>query len=201
MLVDHVTGVDAVDFSSEMIRVGRSLDMGEHPSLNWVLAQVEEVELTPGYALVTAGSSIHWMDWSVVFRKFHELLTPNGNVAIVEGDRPFNPPWGVAERELIRRYSTNRHYQQIDLIKELVDRNHLLLAGDRRTVPVGFSQTVDDYVASFHSRESMTREHMGDSNVRAFDAELSRILADFADDEGVIQFQLQTRVVWGRPLA
>lgn len=47
----------------------------------------------------------------------------------------------------------------------------------------------------------MTREHMGDSNVRAFDAELSRILADFSDDEGIIQFQLQTRVVWGRPLA
>lgn len=110
-------------------------------------------------------------------------------------------PRGDAERELIRQYSTNRHYQQIDLIQELVDRNHLLLAGDRRTVPVGFSQTVDDYVASFHSRESMTREHMGDSNVRAFDAGLSRILAGFTDDEGVIHFQLQTRVVWGRPLA
>ena len=79
------SGVDAVDFSSEMIRVGRSLDMGEHPKLN--------------------------------------------------------------------------------------------------------------------SRESMSKEHMGDSNVRAFDAKLSRILAGFADDEGVIQFQLQTRVVWGRPLA
>lgn len=200
-LVDHVAGVDAVDFSREMIRVGRSLDMGDHPSLNWVLARVEEVELTPGYALVTAGASIHWMDWSVVFRKSHELLTPNGNVAIIEGDRPFNAPWGDAERELIRQYSTNRHYQQIDLIKELVDRNHLLLAGDRRTVPVGFSQTVEHYVQSFHSRESMSMEHMGDSNVRAFDAELSRILADFADDEAIIQYQLQTRVAWGRPLA
>lgn len=71
LLVDHVTGVDAVDFSREMIRVGRSLDAGDHPSLCWVLARVEEVELTPGYALVTAGASIHWMDWSVVFRKFH----------------------------------------------------------------------------------------------------------------------------------
>ena len=200
-LVDHVAGVDAVDFSREMIRVGRLLEKGDHPSLNWVLARVEEVELTPGYALVTAGASIHWMDWSVVFRKFHEVLTPDGYVAIIEGDRPYDSPWGETERALIRQFSTNRHYQQIDLIKELVDRNHLLLAGDRRTVPVGFSQTVDDYVASFHSRESMSREHMGDSKVRDFDAELSRILADFSDDEGVIHFQLQTRVAWGRPLA
>ena len=200
-LVDHVASVDAVDFSREMIHVGRSLDKGDHPNLNWILGRVEEVELTPGYALVTAGASIHWMDWSIVFPRFKELLYPDGNVAIVEGDRPFNSPWGVAERELIGRYSTNRHYQQIDLIKVLVDRNHLLLAGDRRTVPVGFSQTVDDYVASFHSRESMSREHMGDSKVRDFDAELSRILADFSDDEGIIHFQLQTRVARGRPLA
>lgn len=200
-LVDHVAGVDAVDYSREMIRVGRSLDKGYHPNLNWILGRVEEVAFKPGYALVTAGASIHWMDWNIVFPRFKELLNPDGYVAIVEGDRPFNSPWGEAERALIRQYSTNRHYEQTDLIEELVNRNHLLLVGDRRTVPIDFTQTVDDYVESFHSRESMSREHMGDRNVRAFDAELARILADFADDEGVIRFQLRTRVVWGRPLA
>ena len=199
-LVDHVAGVDAVDFSGEMIRVGRSLDRGGHSNLNWIHGRVEEVELKPGFALVTAGASIHWMDWSVVFPRFNEVLTPDGYVAIIEGDRPFDSPWGEAERELIRQYSTNLHYQQIDLIKELVDRNHLLQVGDRRTVPFNFSQTVDDYVASFHSRESMSREHMGERNARAFDAELSRTLAAYADDNGALHFQLQTRVVWGRPI-
>ena len=43
-LVDHAAGVDAVDFSHEMIRVGRSLDMGGHPNLNWIHGRVEEVE-------------------------------------------------------------------------------------------------------------------------------------------------------------
>ena len=200
-LVDHVAGVDAVDFSREMIRVGKSLDKGSHPNLNWILGRVEKVELNPGYSLVTAAASIHWMDWSVVFPKFHEILMPDGYLAIVEGDRPFDSPWGDAERELIRQYSTNRHYKQIDLIKVLVDREHLLPVGDMRTVSVSFSQTIEDYVESFHSRESMSREHMDDENVRAFDTELSRILADFADDEGTLHFQLQTRVAWGRPLA
>ncbi len=46
----------------------------------------------------------------------------------------------------------------------------------------------------------MSREHMGDRNVRAFDAELTRILADYADDNGALHFKLQARVVWGRPL-
>ena len=31
--------------------------------------------------------------------------------------------------------------------------------------------------------------------------ELSSILSDFANDEGILSFQLQTRVVWGKPLA
>ena len=199
-LVGHVAGVDAVDSSGEMIRVGRSLDKGDHPDLRWILGRVEEVELNPGYSLVTAGASIHWMDWSVVFPKFSEILTSDGSIAVVEGDRPFNAPWGEAERELIRQYSTNRHFKQIDLIKELVNRGHLRLNGDRTTVPVWFTQSVDEYVESFHSRESMSREHMGASNVRAFDTELSGILADFADDRGVLQFQLQTRVAWGRPV-
>lgn len=47
----------------------------------------------------------------------------------------------------------------------------------------------------------MSREHMGENNVGAFDAELSRILADYADDDGALHFHLQTRIVWGRPLA
>ena len=46
----------------------------------------------------------------------------------------------------------------------------------------------------------MSKEHMGEENVRAFDAELSDILSDFVDDEGFLTFQLEARVTWGRPL-
>ncbi len=141
------------------------------------------------------------MDWSVVFPRFNEILSPDRYVAIIEGDRPFDSPWNETERELIRQYSTNRHYKEIDLIGELVNRNQLRLIGDRWTAPIGFCQTVDDYVESFHSRESMSREHMGDSNVSGFDVALSRILEDYADGEGVLHFQLRSRVVWGRPIA
>ena len=200
-LVDHVAGVDAVDFSHEMIRVGRSLDMGGHPTLNWIHGRVEEVELEPGYALVTAGESVHWMDWSIVFPRFKELLDPGGYVVIVEGGRPVNPPWAEAELALIRRFSTIRDYKKINLVQELVNLNYFLPIGDRRTSPVSIAQTIEDYVASFHSRASMSKEHMGVENVRAFDDRLSGLLMDFADGEGTLHFQLQTRVVWGRPLA
>ena len=77
-LVDHVNGVDAIDFSQEMIRVGRSLDNGDHPRLQWILGRAEEVQLNPPYSMVTAGASIHWMEWSVVFPRFAQVLTADG---------------------------------------------------------------------------------------------------------------------------
>ena len=41
-LVEHVERVDAVDFSQEMIRVGKSIVNGNHPNLRWIHGRVEE---------------------------------------------------------------------------------------------------------------------------------------------------------------
>ena len=199
-LVDHVDGVDAVDFSQEMIRIGKSLTNGDHPNLRWINGPVETVQLYPPYSMVPAGASIHWMEWDVVFPRFKEVLTTDGYLVIIDGDRPIESPWHDAELSLIRKYSTNRHHEAIDLIQELVDRGHLHLVGDKRTTPVDFSQPLTDYVQSFHSRESMSKEHMGAENVRAFDTELSHILSDFADDDGHLSFPLEARITWGKPL-
>ena len=200
-LVDQVGGVDAIDFSREMIRVGKSLINGDNPNLRWINGRVEEAPLHPPYDMVTAGSSIHWMEWSTVFPRFQEVLTTDGYLVIIDGDRPVESPWRDAELTLIRKYSTNRHYEEIDLIQELVDRKHFQPIGDRWTKPVGFSQPLTDYIESFHSRESLSKEHMGEDNVRAFDAELTHVLSDFSDDERVISFQIATRVAWGKPIA
>ena len=199
-LVDHVDGVDAVDFSQEMIRVGKLLINGNHPNLRWINGPVEAVELYPPYDMVTAGASIHWMEWDVVFPRFKEVLTTDGHLVIIDGDRPIGAPWHDAELSLIHKYSTNRHFEKIDLVQELMDRGHLHLIGDEWTTPIDFLQPLTDYVQSFHSRESMSKEHMGAENVRAFDTELLHILSNFADDDGHLSFQLETRVTWGKPL-
>ena len=199
-LVEYVDGVDAVDFSEEMIVVGKSLANGNHPRLRWIHGRVEEVEWNPPYAMVTAGASIHWMEWGEVFPRFRKAMPYGGYVVIVEGDRPVEPPWRGAELVLIREFSTNPHYEEIDLIQELEERGHLLPLGDKLTEPVHFSQSIRDYVGSFHSRESMSVEHMGVENAAVFDAELTSILRDYADEAGMLSFDLQTRVSWGRPL-
>ena len=82
-----------------------------------------------------------------------------------------------------------------------MDRGHLYLIEDKLTTPVSFSQAIADYIQSFHSRESMSKEHMGTENVKAFDTELSYVLSDFVDDNGHLSFQVEARVTWGKPLA
>ena len=199
ILIDRVGHVDAVDFSLEMVRVGKSLANGNHPNLRWIHGRVEGVGLNPPYDMITAGSSIHWMEWSVVFPRFAEILTTGGHLVIIDGDRPVESAWHEAELSLIRKYSTNRHYEKVDLIRELEDRNHFQPIGDRWTTPVVFSQPVADYVESFHSRQSLSKEQMGAENVKAFDTELTHVLSDFANGEGVIRFNVSTRVTWGKP--
>ena len=200
-LVDHVNGIDAVDFSEEMIRVGKSLVNGDHPNLRWIVGPVED-----SAAVSTLQYGDGWCQYSLdgVGCGFSEIqgsmLTTDGYLVIIDGDCPVGSPWHDAELSLIHKYSTNRHHERIDLIQELVNRGHLHLIGDKKTTPVSFSQSLTDYVQSFHSRESMSKEHMGEENVRAFDAELSDILSDFVDDDRCLSFQLQVRVTWGKPL-
>lgn len=199
-LVDYADGVDAIDFSKDMIRVGKSLTNGDHPRLRWIHGRVEEVEWDSPYAIVTAGASIHWMEWKTVFPRFRKAMPDDGQIVIIDGDRPIQPPWREAELVLIRKFSMNPHFQDIDLIQELEARGHLHLLEDKLTGPVGFSQSIRDYVGSFHSRESLSVEHMGEANAAAFDTRLSDILFEYADERGILSFDLQARVAWGQPL-
>jgi trans-aconitate methyltransferase len=50
--------------------------------VNWQVAPIEMAHLYPPYALITAGESLHWMDWPVVMPRFRDALSPGGVVAI-----------------------------------------------------------------------------------------------------------------------
>jgi len=63
-----VEQVDAVDASLAMIEQGKQQPNGNHPHLRWIHSKVEDAELEPPYALITAGASLHWFDWDIVGR-------------------------------------------------------------------------------------------------------------------------------------
>ncbi|GAC1396985.1 MAG: hypothetical protein NVS4B12_23950 [Ktedonobacteraceae bacterium] len=196
-LVNYVDRLDAVDFSLSMIEHGKNLPNGDNPHLHWLYGRVEDVVLESLYALVIAGASLHWMDWDIVLPRLHEVLTPNGYLAIIRHDTQ-PTPWYTALAEIIPKFSTNVKYRPFELIDELEKRGLFQKVGEQETQPVPFVQSVDDYIESFHSRNGFSRERMKPEMAAAFDHEAKKILLRNYPD-GVISLQVVGNVIWGFP--
>jgi ubiquinone/menaquinone biosynthesis C-methylase UbiE len=199
-LIDYVDRIDAVDISSPMIAKGRIMSGGTNPHLHWLLGPMETVPLNPPYGLITAGASLHWMDWEVVLPRFKDVLHPGGYVCLVGKSGTIPDPWRTPLLALITRYSTNRDYQPYDIVQELESRGLFQKIGDRQTAPTSFKQSIESYVESIHSRNGFSRDRMSPEMAEAFDAEARALLSSF-HPSGEIELQIMGTVTWGRPLA
>ena len=196
-LTTSANRIDAVDISPAMIAHGRRLPNGDHPYINWIVGPIEQVQLTPPYALITAGDSLHWMEWDIVLSRFHTWLSRRGVLAIVELEQ-LAVPWSDALGAVIQQYSTNRDYQSIDLVTELDQRGLFVVRGRQQTPPFPFRQSIDAYIESFHGRASFSRERMVPSDVEAFDHTIRGLVEPFAPD--VVELQLVATIMWGQPM-
>ena len=192
-----VDRVDAVDFSEHMIDQGRQLPNGDAANLDWIHSPVEEAPLSPPYALITAGQSLHWMDWAVVLPRFYHLLVPGGYLAIVGINFP-PTRWDEALGPLISHYSTNRDFQPYDLIAELEGRDLFTKVGEAQTSPQPFRQTVDAYIESFHSRNGFSRQRMKSEMAAEFDTAVHNLVSSY-HPEGIFDMQISGHVTWGIP--
>ena len=196
-LVQRVERIDAVDLSQGMIEQGKRLPNGDHPRLRWICAPMEEAPLDPPYALITAGASLHWMDWQVVLPRFRQALTPRGMLAMIY-EEALPLPWDDTLRSLIRRCSTNQKFQPYDTIEELARRGLFTKVGEQRTAPVPFTQPINAYIESFHARNGFSRDRMSKEMAAAFDNEVRKLLAGFCPG-GKVAMQVTAQVVWGKP--
>ncbi len=81
-LAEYVERIDAVDLSLPMLERAGTLPGGDSQKIRWLHGRAEDVELEPPYALVTAGESLHWMEWNVVLPRLARALTAHGMLAI-----------------------------------------------------------------------------------------------------------------------
>lgn len=195
-LAPLVDQVDAVDFSQAMIEQGQQLPNGDHPRLRWLPGRIEDVALDPPYSLVTAGASLHWLDWPVVLPRFRSVLRPDSYLAIVgHGTTP--DPWSLLQ-DIVTRYRTDGIYQPFNLIAELTKHGLFHQIGEQQTEPVPFVQTIADCIASYHSRSGFSRERMGAEQAAAFDQEAYTLLRQ-SYPNGLIPLTVVGSVVWGFP--
>lgn len=196
-LVGRVARVDAIDISPAMIEQGKRLPRGDAPSISWIVGAVETVPLNPPYSLITAGDSLHWMDWAAVMPRLATMLTPDGSLAIL-GVGQLPTPWDEQLLPVIQQYSTVSGYSPYDLVQELESRGLFRPSGRQTTAPVLFAQPLDEYIESFHGRASFVRERMGSASAQAFDATIRALVSQYCVAN--VTLQLVTEVVWGKPL-
>jgi ubiquinone/menaquinone biosynthesis C-methylase UbiE len=198
-LAPYVERVDAVDWSAGMLALGKRLPGGDGPRIRWIQGRVEEVALDPPYGLITAGDSLHWMDWSAVLPRFATLLEPDAFLAILTRS-PHEIAWREALTLLFPRYSTIRDWRPYDLIQELESRNLFRRVGKWESEPVPFAQPVEDYIEALHSMSGLARERMDPAAISAFDDEVRAILLAHADSGGILHMRIVGSVEWGTPL-
>jgi len=194
-LVNVVDRVDAVDFSQHMIERGKQLQGGDAPQLRWIYGKVEEVQLAPPYALITAGSSIHWLEWEKAFPLFRTILTPRGSLALVY--RKMLPmPWDADLRNLRAQFLPTADHSPADVAEDLEARGFFSKHGERETAPIPFFQAIDDFIEGLHSH--FTQEHLGQHQATDFDQQVRSLLRHYHTD-GILPLQVVGLVIWGTP--
>lgn len=205
-LAPLVDAVDAVDQSEGMLSAGKSAPGGDAANLRWILSRVEDASLDPPYALITAGESLHWLDWDIVMPRFAEVLTPRGVLALV--GRSFEGPPALRERMLpiLQRHSVTVWQKYVDLIEELTTRGLFQKLGDQDCGTEPWRPTIEQYLDCRHSQRSFSRTHMGPVAAAAFDNDIRALLEDLCQrgtidcEDGRLQLNATSRVIWGRPL-
>lgn len=147
--------------------------------------------------LITAGSSIHWLEWEVAFPRFRSLLTPHGVLALIYR-RTLPMPWDKSLRTLRAQFSTRRDQSRPRAVEELEARGLFHRHGEQETAPVPFLQSIDDFIEGLHSRSYCARERMGEQQAADFDRQAKALLVQFHPD-GVLPLQVVATVTWGRP--
>jgi SAM-dependent methyltransferase len=197
-LCEFVDGIDAVDFSRPMLELARTLPKGDAPNIRWIHAAAEEVPLDPPYGLVTAGSSLHWMDWHIVLPRMKSALPDGGYLAIFD-DCAEPRPWDAELNQLIPRYSTNKEFRPIRLIDELTAQGLFTLVGRVRAGSMAFAQSINEHVESMHARNGFSRDRMTPQAAAEFDRRFKSLLARHCPD-GVVRMHVFTEIAYGFPM-
>lgn len=198
-MAPRVERVDAVDTSAAMISRGKCLPGGDASNLNWIQDRAEDAPLTPPYALVTAGESLHWMDWDVLLPRLAACLMPGGCLAMIDRNE-LAPPWQEQLMEVIRAFTASLNYEPYDLVELLESRGLFEPLGRVTATAQRTRQSADGYLLSFHSRASLTPQRLGAGGVADFDARVRETVGPWARD-GMVTLEWAPTIVWGRPLA
>jgi ubiquinone/menaquinone biosynthesis C-methylase UbiE len=201
-IAPHFGTVTAVDPSTPMLEVGRTLDGGRAANIEWICATAEALEVPSGFDLLAAGASIHWMRHEVVFPKMAQWLAADGVLAVVEGDGAGHAPWSAKMKQFVAHWlgklgkamNEAGFRASLDAYKRWMDIDgHVQFS-------MIFEQPIEDLIGAEHSRATWSRTRMGSKLAAEFDADLRDLLMPYAVNS-VLRYSVRSGLVYGKPRA
>jgi len=199
-LAPHVDTLIAIEPSRPMLARGRHRDGAAAPHVEWLAIAAEDYAFERRYSAVVAAEAFHWLDWYTVMPRIAETLVPGGHLILVDRTLAEPLPWEGELRELIREFSTNRHYVPYDTVVELEARGLLIVKGRAQTETMTYRQPIEDYVESFHSRNGFSRARLQARGAQEFDDKLKALLGQYCEGD-TVWLPVRARVAWARPVA
>lgn len=193
----EVRSITAIDRSPRMIAEARQRAGGDVQNVEWMVGRVEDVPFSGTFTLALAAESFHWFDWGALCPMLAEHL--NSSPLVLIERREVASSWERQLRSLIAMFSTNRDFQPYDLVEELVGRSCYSVSGRRVFGPEPFTQTIDDYLTSIHSRNGFSRDRMDPAAACEFDSAVRAAVQPHARNDA-LTLQIETRAVWGQML-
>ncbi|GJM38001.1 MAG: hypothetical protein DHS20C19_13680 [Acidimicrobiales bacterium] len=187
--------VRAIDPSEAMISEARRRDIDAR--ISWSLDTMETVAINERFDLVVAAESLHWTEWATTLPAIAASLAEGGVLAIIERATE-TPRWQRDLLAIIGRYSTNRDYRPYELVQELEDRALFRPHGSWHSPLHELSQPVDDYVASFYSRNGLSPERL-DPGAKARFADELHVLLRAHDQVPAVNLCVGATMSWGSP--
>jgi SAM-dependent methyltransferase len=202
-LAPHFRDVIAVDPSGPMLEAAR--EISDCVNVTWRHAKTEDLDIDRLVDLITIGAAVHWMDHPNVFPKMARGLREDGVLAILDGGGGSGvaaAPWGDVWLAFLKK--------SLERLGHSFDRAAFVAAGQtytpwmdiagRETFAFEFEQSVEDFITAQHSTATFARATLGEEKAMEFDDDLRTTLAPYAET-GVLRFEVQSNLVWGRPRA
>lgn len=189
--------VTALDPSGPMIAIGQELHAASHPNIRWIHSRVEDASLDDAYDLVTAGTSIHWMQRETLFPSLADR-TPI--VAVIGGDEPGAVPWRDEWRALNYRWLERLGHTPDPVGFAAAGAAHepWLDIGGREAFDFTFRQKIEDFITCQHSRATWSRAVMGQALAGEFDDDIATTLAPWTQG-GILTLAITSHLTWGAP--
>lgn len=198
-LTSNFSRIDAVDSSLSMLEQGQQLHNGDSPKIRWMHSLAEDFHAEEPYDLITAGESLHWFDWNIVFPKFARILTSNGVLAVLHNSYASDTPWHNDYLQVVKRYSNSQAYVSLDLQDRLDQHAAFQLLGVRKTAEVHVQQHLNDFINAQHARSSLSLESMSAEQAEHFQTDMLAALLPYAKDS-ILTYGISCEIIYGKPL-